>query len=111
MGSWIAVLLALLIAAAHPLQPPASANVADMGDRTHFHFAVFNGDMESHAWNGALPPSACSGFPAFPYRFVDPTAFIEAHLPPDQVRLAQYVPNSAPHSVRSDQNAPNPYSS
>jgi hypothetical protein len=58
------------------------ANVADMGDRTHFHFAVFNGDMESHAWNGALPPSACSGFPAFPYRFVDPTAFIEAHLPP-----------------------------
>jgi murein DD-endopeptidase MepM/ murein hydrolase activator NlpD len=58
------------------------ANVADMGDRTHFHFAVFNGDMESHAWNGALPPSACSGFPPFPYRFVDPTAFIEAHLPP-----------------------------
>jgi murein DD-endopeptidase MepM/ murein hydrolase activator NlpD len=61
------------------------ANVADMGDRTHFHFAVFNGDMESHAWNGALPPSACSGFPAFPYRFVDPTAFIEAHLPPARV--------------------------
>jgi murein DD-endopeptidase MepM/ murein hydrolase activator NlpD len=58
------------------------ADVADMGDKTHFHFAVFNGDMESHAWNGALPPSACSGFPAFPYRFVDPTAFIEAHLPP-----------------------------
>jgi murein DD-endopeptidase MepM/ murein hydrolase activator NlpD len=61
------------------------ADVADMGDRTHFHFAVFNGDMESHAWNGALPPSACSGFPAFPYRFVDPTAFIEAHLPPARV--------------------------
>ncbi|HKW07541.1 MAG TPA: M23 family metallopeptidase [Candidatus Dormibacteraeota bacterium] len=61
------------------------ASVADMGDRTHFHFAVFNGDMESHAWNGALPPGACSGFPAFPYRFVDPTAFIESHLPP--VRL------------------------
>jgi murein DD-endopeptidase MepM/ murein hydrolase activator NlpD len=58
------------------------ADVADMGDKTHFHFAVFNGDMQSHAWNGALPPSACSGFPAFPYRFVDPTAFIEAHLPP-----------------------------
>ena len=58
------------------------ANVADMGDKTHFHFAVFNGDLESHAWNGALPPGACSGFPAFPYRFVDPTAFIEAHLPP-----------------------------
>lgn len=61
------------------------ANVADMGDKTHFHFAVFNGDMESHAWNGALPPGACSGFPAFPYRFVDPTAFIEAHLPPEHV--------------------------
>jgi murein DD-endopeptidase MepM/ murein hydrolase activator NlpD len=57
------------------------AHIADMGDRTHFHFAVFNGGMESHAWNGALPPSACSGFPAFPYRFVDPTAFIEAHQP------------------------------
>jgi len=47
---------------------------------------VFNGDLESHTWNGALPPGACSGFPAFPYRFIDPTAFIEAHLPP--VRLA-----------------------
>jgi murein DD-endopeptidase MepM/ murein hydrolase activator NlpD len=61
------------------------ADVADMGDRTHFHFAVFNGDLEAHAWNGALPPSACSGFPAFPYRFVDPTAFIEAHLPPTRI--------------------------
>jgi murein DD-endopeptidase MepM/ murein hydrolase activator NlpD len=61
------------------------ANVADMGDKTHFHFAVFNGDLESHAWNGALPPSACSGFPAFPYKFIDPTAFIEAHLPPARV--------------------------
>jgi hypothetical protein len=58
------------------------ANVADMGDKTHFHFAVFNGPLESHAWNGALPPSPCSGFPAFPYKFVDPTAFIEAHRPP-----------------------------
>jgi hypothetical protein len=67
------------------------AHIADMGDRTHFHFAVFNGGMESHAWNGALPPTACSGFPAFPYRFVDPTAFIEAHLPavslPREVRF------------------------
>jgi murein DD-endopeptidase MepM/ murein hydrolase activator NlpD len=63
------------------------ANIADMGDKTHFHFAVFNGDLESHSWNGALPPTACSGFPAFPYRFVDPTAFIEAHLPP--VRVAR----------------------
>ena len=55
------------------------ANVADMGDRTHLHFAVFNGDMDAHAWNGALPPTPCSGFPAFPYKFVDPTAFIKAH--------------------------------
>jgi murein DD-endopeptidase MepM/ murein hydrolase activator NlpD len=55
------------------------AQIADMGSKTHFHFAVFNGDVEAHAWNGALPPSPCSGFPAFPYRFVDPTAFIEAH--------------------------------
>ena len=54
------------------------ADVADMGSKTHFHFAVFNGDCEPHAWNGALPPGACSGFPAFPYRFVDPTAFIAA---------------------------------
>ena len=64
----------------------AFADVADMGDKTHLHFAVFSGNFESHAWNGALPPSPCSGFPAFPYRFIDPTAFIEAHLPP--VRLA-----------------------
>jgi hypothetical protein len=64
----------------HVTRGEAFANVADMGDKTHFHFAVFSGDMESHAWNGALPPAACSGFPAFPYKFVDPTAFIEAHL-------------------------------
>jgi hypothetical protein len=63
------------------------ADIADMGDKTHFHFAVFNGDFESHAWNGALPPSACSGFPAFPYRFIDPNAFLESHLP--AVRLAR----------------------
>lgn len=55
------------------------ATIADMGSRTHFHFAVFRGDYESHAWNGALPPFACSGFPAFPYKFVNPTGFIEAH--------------------------------
>jgi murein DD-endopeptidase MepM/ murein hydrolase activator NlpD len=60
------------------------ADVADMGSRTHLHFAVFNGDYDSHAWNGALPPAACSGFPAFPYRFVQPNAFIEAHLPPER---------------------------
>jgi Peptidase family M23 len=57
------------------------ADVADMGDKTHLHFAVFIGDYDSHAWQGALPPSACSGFPAFPYRFVDPNAFLEAHQP------------------------------
>jgi len=57
------------------------ADIADMGAQTHLHFAVFMGDYESHAWNGALPPAACSGFPAFPYRFVDPNAFIQAHLP------------------------------
>jgi len=62
------------------------ATIADMGTRTHFHFAVFKGDLEAHAWNGALPPSPCSGFPAFPYRFVDPNAFLAAHQPP--VRLA-----------------------
>ncbi len=57
------------------------ADIASMGDRTHFHFAVFNGDYESHAWNGALPPSACAGYPAFPYRFIDPNAFLDAHIP------------------------------
>jgi murein DD-endopeptidase MepM/ murein hydrolase activator NlpD len=57
------------------------ANIADMGDRTHFHFAVFMGDFSGHTWNGALPPSSCSGFPAFPYRFVDPNAFLAAHVP------------------------------
>ena len=65
----------------------AFADVADMGSRTHLHFAVFRGDFESHAWNGALPPSACSGFPALPYRFVDPNAFLEAHQAP--VRVAR----------------------
>jgi murein DD-endopeptidase MepM/ murein hydrolase activator NlpD len=55
------------------------ARVADMGTRTHFHFAVFKGDFDAHTWNGALPPSACSGFPAFPYKFVDPNAFLAAH--------------------------------
>jgi murein DD-endopeptidase MepM/ murein hydrolase activator NlpD len=61
------------------------ADVADMGSLTHLHFAVFLGDYEPHAWNGALPPTGCSGFPAFPYRFVDPNAFIQAHLPYVQI--------------------------
>jgi murein DD-endopeptidase MepM/ murein hydrolase activator NlpD len=56
------------------------ADVASMGSRTHFHFAVFKGDLESHAWNGALPPKACAGFPAFPYKFVNPTVFVQAHM-------------------------------
>ena len=56
------------------------ANIASMGTRTHFHFAVFRGAFDSHTWNGALPPRpGCSGFPAFPYKFVNPTAFIQAH--------------------------------
>lgn len=63
----------------HVARGQAFADIADMGDKTHFHFAVFIGDYDAHAWNGALPPHACSGFPAFPYRFVDPTAFIEDH--------------------------------
>jgi murein DD-endopeptidase MepM/ murein hydrolase activator NlpD len=58
------------------------ADIADMGSRTHFHFAVFSGDYEAHAWNGALPPAGCDGFPAFPYRFADPTAYVEAHEQP-----------------------------
>jgi murein DD-endopeptidase MepM/ murein hydrolase activator NlpD len=58
------------------------ADIANMGSRTHLHFAVFRGDYESSAWRGALPPSRCYGFPAFPYRFVNPTAFIKSHLAP-----------------------------
>lgn len=58
------------------------ASIADMGSRTHFHFAVFDGDYEAHAWNGALPPFGCSGFPAFPYKFIDPNAFLASHAPP-----------------------------
>jgi murein DD-endopeptidase MepM/ murein hydrolase activator NlpD len=57
------------------------ADIADMGSQTHLHFAVFRGDYEPNAWRGALPPARCDGFPAFPYRFVDPTAFINAFRP------------------------------
>lgn len=63
------------------------ADIANMGSRTHLHFAVFRGDYQPNAWRGALPPTACDGFPAFPNRFVDATAFIKAHLavaPPTQ---------------------------
>jgi len=58
------------------------ADIADMGSRTHFHFAVFNGDYEANAWRGALPPSRCDGFPAFPYKFVNATDYVQAHLQP-----------------------------
>jgi murein DD-endopeptidase MepM/ murein hydrolase activator NlpD len=58
------------------------ADVANLGAQTHLHFAVFIGDYEPTAWRGALPPTPCSGFPAFPYRFVEPNAFVKAHLPP-----------------------------
>jgi hypothetical protein len=59
------------------------ADVADMGELTHLHFGVFVGDYAPDAWRGALPPTACAGFPPFPNRFVEPNAFIEAHLQPD----------------------------
>jgi len=59
------------------------ADIASMGSRTHFHFAVYRGDMSGSAWRGALPPIACAaGYPVFPYRFVDPSAFVKAHLAP-----------------------------
>src|SRR5712691_9293355 len=58
------------------------ADIADMGSRTHFHFAVFMGDYEADAWRGALPPTRCDGFPAFPYRFVNPTEFVMSHWQP-----------------------------
>jgi murein DD-endopeptidase MepM/ murein hydrolase activator NlpD len=58
------------------------ADIADMGSRTHFHFAVFIGDYEADAWRGALPPTRCDGFPAFPYKFVSPTLFVMSHWQP-----------------------------
>jgi murein DD-endopeptidase MepM/ murein hydrolase activator NlpD len=63
------------------------ADIANMGSRTHLHFAVFRGDYQTNAWRGALPPSPCDGFPAFPNRFVNPTAFIKAHQPPPGVPI------------------------
>ncbi len=66
------------------------ADIADMGSRTHFHFAVFNGEYDSHTWNGALPPARCDGFPAFPYNFVDPTAFVQAHLEPAPPKVVHH---------------------
>jgi len=71
------------------------ADIADMGSRTHFHFAVFSGDYEADAWRGALPPSRCEGFPAFPYRFVNPTDFVQTHMqpaPPSHTRHCRMDP-------------------
>src|SRR5260370_18355846 len=41
-------------------------DIPDMGSPTHFHFAVFLGDFDSHAWNAALPPPRVHCFPPFP---------------------------------------------
>jgi hypothetical protein len=62
--------------------------------------AVFRGAFESTAWRGGLPPSTCDGFPAFPYHFVNPTAFINARLAPTQPSPAQPSP-SGPSPVES----------
>jgi murein DD-endopeptidase MepM/ murein hydrolase activator NlpD len=76
---WHVWLRSGFIVGSHVKRAQEFADVADMGSLTHLHFAVFNGDLEAHSWNGALPPTSCSGFPAFPYKFVDPTAFIQSH--------------------------------
>jgi len=67
-----------------------------MGSRTHFHFAVFRGDFNANAWRGALPPTPCDGFPAFPNRFVNPTTFIKAHLAPAPSPVAPSPSPSSP---------------
>jgi murein DD-endopeptidase MepM/ murein hydrolase activator NlpD len=72
------------------------ADIASMGSRTHFHFAVFRGDFNANAWRGALPPTPCDGFPAFPNRFVNPTAFIKAHLAPAPSPVAPSPSPSSP---------------
>lgn len=81
------------------------ADIASMGSRTHLHFAVFRGDFESSAWRGALPPTACDGFPAFPYHFVNATAFINARLAPTQPSPAQPSPTQ-PSPVESSSPSP-----
>ena len=58
------------------------ADVADMGSRTHLHFAVYIGNFTANSWRGALPPAACDGFPAFPNKFVSPNDFMQSHLQP-----------------------------
>lgn len=64
-------------------------DIADMGSRTHFHFAVFIGDFETNAWRGALPPKACDGFPAFPNRFVNATDFVHDRLQPEPTEVVR----------------------
>jgi hypothetical protein len=44
-----------------------------------------------------LPPTACDGFPAFPNQFVDPTAFINAHLGPAPTKVTP-TPTPTPPS-------------
>jgi murein DD-endopeptidase MepM/ murein hydrolase activator NlpD len=73
------------------------ADIASMGSRTHFHFAVFRGDLQANAWRGALPPSPCDGFPSFPNHFVNPTAFIKAHLAP-AISKPSPMPSPSPTS-------------
>jgi murein DD-endopeptidase MepM/ murein hydrolase activator NlpD len=82
------------------------ADIASMGSRTHFHFAVFRGDFESNAWRGALPPTRCDGFPAFPYRIVNATTFIKAHL-----AAASPPPPVSPSSVPTSPTTPSPVKS
>jgi murein DD-endopeptidase MepM/ murein hydrolase activator NlpD len=77
------------------------ADVANMGSRTHLHFAVFRGDYVANAWRGALPPSGCDGFPAFPYHFIDPTAFIKAHLAPAPAPAPTPIPTPLLHQCHT----------
>jgi len=65
-------------------------DIADMGSRTHFHFAVFTGDYEANAWRGALPPARCEGFPAFPSRFVNATDYVQARLQPEPQKIVHH---------------------
>ena len=68
------------------------ADIADMGSRTHFHFAVYIGAFGSAAWRGALPPVGCDGFPAFPNQFVNATDFVQDHLQPVPTNIPSQFP-------------------
>lgn len=50
------------------------ATVADLGRNTHFHLGYRNAAYSSYALAGALPQTACGGYPAFAERFVDPAS-------------------------------------